>query len=420
METLLPEFQKECEQQANQEKRSVVIAMDETFFGQFMILVMMDLCSGYLLLEDIADDRCYETWFSKTEPHLKSLGINVTHAISDRARALIKLAVTGFNVESGADLFHAQQDISRYLGSKLGSKVKKAEVRLTDANKAIKEATDKKEKIKLDEQCGSAQKDFDDAKQVQATYHECLQGIGDEVHPFALKDSQANDATRIADGLEKQAQAVEQVAQQCVIEDKKKVMQKFRNQIPALAVSVTCWWTWVASMLGALPGEENEKAWVKTYLLPVAYWHYQVTRTQSPRNKKKYHEAWENALNKLNTAPFTATLTDREKLDWLMRADMMVRQFHRSSSAVEGRNGCLSQLYHTGRGFTPARLKALTVIWNYGIKRDDGTTAAQRLFEMDFEDPFIWLMKKMGSLPLARNGTCKRKPNSLLIQNVPA
>jgi len=39
--------------------------MDETFFGQFMILVLMDLNSGYLLLEGIHKDRNFESWYEK-------------------------------------------------------------------------------------------------------------------------------------------------------------------------------------------------------------------------------------------------------------------------------------------------------------------------------------------------------------------
>jgi len=31
--------------------------MDETFFGDFLILVLMDLRSGYLVLENVATDR---------------------------------------------------------------------------------------------------------------------------------------------------------------------------------------------------------------------------------------------------------------------------------------------------------------------------------------------------------------------------
>ena len=121
MELLLPQFQEACEQQANQHKRKAVVAMDETFFGDFLILVLMDLSSGYLLMEDISDDRRFETWYAKPSPRLEALGIEVSHAISDRAKALIKLAVTGFECDSGADLFHAQQDLSRWLGPKLAS-----------------------------------------------------------------------------------------------------------------------------------------------------------------------------------------------------------------------------------------------------------------------------------------------------------
>ena len=64
----------------------------------FAVLYLFDLSSGYLLLEDISDDRRFESWHAKTSPRLEALGIEVSHAISDRAKALIKLAVTGFEV----------------------------------------------------------------------------------------------------------------------------------------------------------------------------------------------------------------------------------------------------------------------------------------------------------------------------------
>ena len=70
--------------------------MDESFFGNFLMLVLMDLSSGHFLLEDISDVRRFETWHAKTSPRLEALGIEVSHAISDRAKALIKLTVTGF------------------------------------------------------------------------------------------------------------------------------------------------------------------------------------------------------------------------------------------------------------------------------------------------------------------------------------
>jgi hypothetical protein len=55
---------------------------------------------------------------------------------------------------------------------------------------------------------------------------------------------------------------------------------------------------------------------------------------------------------------------------------------------------------HNGRRLTGRRLKALTVIHNYGIKRDDGITAAMRLLDAERADLFSWRLDKMGKLPL--------------------
>ena len=107
-----------------------------------MIMVVIDLQSGYLLLEDIADDRCYDTWLSKITPRLESLGIEVTHAISDRAKALIKLAVEGFDCESGADTFHAQYDISKWLAVPFSRIIKDAGKDLEHIDKEDKKAVE--------------------------------------------------------------------------------------------------------------------------------------------------------------------------------------------------------------------------------------------------------------------------------------
>ncbi|MDD4915338.1 MAG: DUF6399 domain-containing protein [Methylococcales bacterium] len=104
-------------------------------------------------------------------------------------------------------------------------------------------------------------------------------------------------------------------------------------------------------------------------------------------------------------------------LEW---AEWMARQFHRSSSAVEGRNGYLSQMYHNGRGLIEKRLRALTVIHNYELKRADGTTAAMRLFGQTFPDLFSWLVAEMGVLPLPRRGRKRVTRNPLFLKTVPA
>ena len=115
-------------------------------------------------------------------------------------------------------------------------------------------------------------------------------------------------------------------------------------------------------------------------------------------------------------------MPQEESLDLfaLRHVKWMVSNFQRTSSAVEGRNGCLSQMHHNGRGISIKRLKALTVIHNFGLTRPDGTTASERLFERDFPDLFEWIVNQMGELPLARIGRKSSSDNLLNLQSVPA
>jgi hypothetical protein len=202
------------------------------------------LRSGYLLLEEITEDRCFDTWYAKTTPRLEALGIEVSHAISDRAKALIKMAVTGFGCESGADVFHAQQDASRWLGARLGKGVAQAEKGLAAAqaaeDKAIKKATGV---ANLEAERVSAEKTLEAARQSQQDYHENLQGISDEIHPFSMDDNSVNDAGKMVQRLEGRAQALDVIAQGQGIADNKNTLQKLRNQFGGLGV----WRFWSVS-----------------------------------------------------------------------------------------------------------------------------------------------------------------------------
>ncbi len=71
----------------------IIGAVDETFLER-MMLVFMDLVSGYLLVEEVAEDRTYATWYSLVGARLKTLRTGVLSLVSDRAKALITLAET--------------------------------------------------------------------------------------------------------------------------------------------------------------------------------------------------------------------------------------------------------------------------------------------------------------------------------------
>jgi Family of unknown function (DUF6399) len=418
MESLMPLFQQQCEKDASAQPRSIVGAMDETFFGDFLILVLMDLSSGYLILEDISHDRRFDTWIEKAMPRLKELGIDVNHAVSDRAKALIKLAITGFDCQSGADIFHAQQDVSKWLGTTLGRRHEQAKTQLETAEALLQKKPDNN----LTElvQVVDAERNYKKILEARADYHENLAGIAEDVHPFSLASQQPCRTEQVTSNLAKRVQAFEKIAQSQAIADLKQAMNKFRNQINDLAANVETWWLWVIEILASLSVDEATQHWLIHALLPTVYWHQQLYKTQNPKQREKYHQAWQQAAQNLHTNAFTATLSESELQRWLEWAEWMARHFHRSSSAVEGRNGYLSQMYHNGRGLTEKRLRALTVIHNYGLKRADGTTAATRLFDRDFPDLFSWLVDEMGALPLPRKGRERAIRNPLFLKTVPA
>ncbi len=77
-----------------QEKSSeleITPGADETFFDQLMLLVLMDLNSGFIFLEKSAEKRDHATWESHTLSWLSRFK-SIRCFVSDKALALLKLA----------------------------------------------------------------------------------------------------------------------------------------------------------------------------------------------------------------------------------------------------------------------------------------------------------------------------------------
>ena len=102
------------------------------------------------------------------------------------------------------------------------------------------------------------------------------------------------------------------------------------------------------------------------------------------------------------------SLAEEERKEVQEVARQIAGLFQRSSSCVEGRNGRLSLQHHGHSRVSERRLKALTVIHNYVVKRSDGTTAAQRFFGQPHQDVFPWLLQRMPDLP--RPAPKRQKP----------
>jgi hypothetical protein len=192
----------------------------------------------------------------------------------------------------------------------------------------------------------------------------------------------------------------------------------WNKQIPDLSGTLHAWWEWTIQTLKAQTQDSGTQDWVLTVLLPWVYWHQQTQKTRQPQLKQAYLHAAQTAEAALLAQPFTYSLCQSQHQEWVDWAMWMCAKFQRTSSVVEGRNGYLSRLHQASRGFTEQSLKVLTIIHNFDLKREDGTTAAQRLFDQQFPDLFEWVVLNMGDLPRARR-TLKpkmsRKPSIQIV-----
>jgi IclR helix-turn-helix domain len=91
IETHILTYQQQQQQQYRERQVApldICAAVDETFFEQ-VVLVLMDLASGFIVLETITADSRYETWQPHASQALAQLGLQVRYCVSDRAKALI-------------------------------------------------------------------------------------------------------------------------------------------------------------------------------------------------------------------------------------------------------------------------------------------------------------------------------------------
>lgn len=87
---------------------------------------------------------------------------------------------------------------------------------------------------------------------------------------------------------------------------------------------------------------------------------------------------------------------------WKQWAMEHVRAFQRASSAVEGRNGYLSQMQHNHRGLPMRRYKVWSAVYNFDCHASDGSTPAARLFRPEFPDLFETVLSQIDELPRPR------------------
>ena len=391
---------------AHGEIRPVIGAVDETFL-QRMMLVFMDLASGYLLMEEVAGDRSYDTWYDRANDRLTTLGTEVLYMVSDRAKALIKLAHTGLGCLSIPDLFHLSHDLAKSYALAIFG-------RLRQAKRDFEHATQRLEKLPKNTQAERGEIEQAQAlvvacatsvqhwQEVGSAWRQRLSNLSCILHPWRHADSIRQTSQEVEEQLRTELEAMETLLETNGLPMKKATLDKVRKQLAGIAVLVDLWWQTVRQDLTQLAMTPRWTQWAEDVLLPLLYWQEQLRRTRCPGQKAQMALARQAVEEAFERHPCTRQLKPEVLAGWKAWAADHAKAFQRASSAVAGRNGYLSQMQHNHRGLPLRRYQVWTVRHNFDGRATDGSTPASRFFRRSFPDLFESVLSQIDELPMPR------------------
>lgn len=425
VKNIMLEYQAEQDKHVKDKAKNIEITAcaDETFFDETMILLLMDLKSGFIFTEESAKDRSHKTWESLTT-HWVSRFKTVKCLVCDWAKALVKLGKDSYICVCVADLFHLMTDISNPMRFAFNRKIKSIEKLIkvesnnlkSYKNKGKTSVQYKESKYKIE----SLVKEKAEVLTAQKHYQREFRAMSTTLHPFLIEDSSRQTSIDAASKMHAGLSQIQSIQDRFKFPDKKNRLARAGHRITPACEQIDLWWDWVSTSLDGAEIEPEQKQWLKSYLLPYVYWKKQINKTRSKEIKKSYVAACLQAEQKLMSEPVSKVMNYDKHSPWYQWAISMTDWFQRTSSAVEGRNGWLSQLHFMGRGFSKDGIQVQTTLHNYWIKRDDGTTACERLTGIKPPDLFEYILSRIDSVPEPRKRKQGENDNPLNLQGVPA
>src|SRR6266581_1106859 len=371
---------------AHGEIRPIIGAVDETFL-QRMMLVFMDLASGYLLMEEVAVDRSYDTWY-------------------ELAKALIKLAHTGLGCLSIPDLFHLSHDLAKGYALAMFSRLRHAQQALAQARQRLAALqASQADRAQVEQAQASVEDSETSVKHWQgvcSAYRESLANLSRIMHPWRLVDSTRQTSQAVERQLQAELQALETLLETNGLPVKQATLDKVRKQLAGVSALIDFWWQTVWHDLEHMAMTPRWTQWVEELLLPLMYWQARLARTRCPVQKAQIARVLQAVQDAFEQHPCTGQLAPEVLAGWKAWAGEHARAFQRASSAVEGRNGYLSQMQHNHRGLPTRRYQVWTVLHNFDCRAADGTTPAARFFRRAFPDLFESVLSQIDALPLPR------------------
>jgi hypothetical protein len=394
--------------------RQITVGEDETYHPQ-TCLVGLEPVSGFILLEQYADDRSADTWDGALEEATCGLNVEVIQVVSDQAKGLIRHA-RNLGAHHSPDLFHVQRDVAKATGLALQRAEKQAEAAVAAASEALAQACREEagERSKpprpgrpsnqferrtkeAELQLLVAQVDLERAKQHREQARGEVRALGNAYHPYLPETGQAQTPGQLQARLETSWANLERIAREASLTERcRRLLDKAKGLTQAMLLTLQFFVTTCQAKVEALNLPPEVEVLMQSHLIPAIYLDRVAGRCAKAEERQRLRQLSRELLRPLCQAGSPLALlgeAERRRLEEV--ATECADLFQRSSSAVEGRNGQLSLHHHARHRLSDRKLNALTVIHDYLIKRPDGTTAARRFFGREHDDLFQWVLGRI-------------------------
>lgn len=376
--------------------KKITAALDEMFRGQKPCLVAIEVVSGYILLEKFTEDRKAETWTRELKPRLNQLNLELQQVVSDLCGGIRSSAK-----EQGAqhipELFHVQYEISKATAAPLSAQEREFEKLLAESEDKLKKTIVKHgEKSKEAEQATIVRNlrkiGLDDRVKRKEKVRAAKKALGQIHHPIDLNTGKLQTAESIQQGFDDQLEVIEESVQQAQLSTSctkrlAKAKRAFASIVDYLRYFFLIYMTFAKEL------EAEYATFFHEVIFPLSY-----LQSIWRRLPKKDKEAIRALIEKLEIKARDSPFPEEMKKSLFQKGKELAELFQRSSSCVEGRNGVLSLYFHRFHQLGVNGIKALSIIHNYHKLREDGTTAAKRLFGTDHDNLFESLVANV-SIP---------------------
>ena len=409
--------------------RSITVCEDETFHPQ-VCLVSIEPVSDFILLEVYCQGRDAISWTTQLTTALEGLPVAVVQVTSDQAKGLLAHAREGLGAHPSPDLFHVQHDLSKATSLPLRAQTRHAQADRDHARHQTQQGIEQREAYQQGLRRPGRPPDFERriaegqgleqimagrveaAEQRQQQMRQAIQGVGDDYHPFDLSNGAPCDADAVRQRLTARFATIDRLAAEAGLATQaRQRIDKARRVLEAMVATIAWVWLVICTRVDALRLSAELKRVLIEQLIAGLYLVRVAAKARSPAERAAIILVAEGLLAQARApnGPLAA-LPVEQRAALEREAARCAELFQRSSSCVEGRNGQLSLRHHYLHQLRPRKLKVLTILHNYLIRRPDGTTAAERFFGAKPGDLFEYVLDRLDvpARPAAARSTRNR------------